>query len=338
MRSNFVTAGGSYERVYGCCLCDLAPCRSTGFFGAIFAPGLCKETGCAPVYIHMGSFSSRARPEGQAQVFGKPNAVQNRLLELLSPDAYLRAAADFRPVHMAANFVVAGDGERANDAYFPQDCVISLQCATREGASVEFGMIGNEGALGIEVLLEGGRLPGRAVVARAGRALRIPAQALVDWFRRCSPFRFGLLNFSAAFNAQVIQRSICHRVHTIEQQLCTWLLIMHDRSGGNNLDFTHEGVGYFLGGRREGVTIAIRRLRNEGLIRSGYRCLRVLDRTGLEARSCECYGEIRDAYARSSAVRSASLDRSDVLRSTLCAIPINHDAGRSAGGRERTFK
>jgi len=284
----------------------------------------------------MESFSLPVEFEGRAHVFSKPHDAKNRLLQLLSPDAYLRMASDFKPVQLAADFVIFEDGDRANYAYLPQDCVISLQCATREGASVEFGMIGNEGTLGIEVLLEGGQMPGRAVVACAGRALRIPAQAFVDSFRRYSLFRSGLLHFYGAFNAQVVQRSICHRVHTIEQQLCTWLLLMHDRSGGDRLDFTHEDVGGFLGGRREGVTIAVRRLRNDGLVRSGYRCLVILDRTGLEARSCECYGAIRGAYERLPADRSGSPEGSDARRSDLVRVPMNHDAGGSAGRREKT--
>lgn len=217
-------------------------------------------------------------------------------------------AHDLKQVQLAAGFAVLEHGEGANHAYFPQDCVISLQCVTREGGSVEFGMIGNEGVQGIEILLESGQLRHRAVVTRAGSALRIPGRAFVNYFRAYDAFRQGLLRFHAAFNSQVVQRSICHRLHTMEQQLCTWLLLMHDRSAGNALKFTHEAVGGLLGGRREGVSIALRRLRNDGLVRSGYRSFVILDRAGLEARSCECYGSILRAYALPAADRSGFSD------------------------------
>lgn len=222
--------------------------------------------------------------------------LNNQLLDMLPRDVYPPADLELEPMQLAAGAVIFESGDRASHAYFPQDSVISLQCATREGASVEFGMVGREGLLGIEALLENGRMPGRAVVVRPGRALRSPVQLLTDPFRRYTPFRSGLLQFYGALYAQVVQRSICHRVHTIEQQLCTWLLLMRERSGTDRLDFTHEDVAGFLGGRREGVTIAVRRLRKDGLVRPGYRSLVILHRVELEAHSCECYGAIRDAY------------------------------------------
>ncbi len=238
---------------------------------------------------------------------GKSHGQKNRLLRSLPPDAYARVDAEFTAIPLAADSVLFEYGDRAKQVYFPQDCVISLQLATREGESVEFGMLGSEGVLGLETLFESGRTPGRAVVSRVGHALRVPTELLLESFRQYAPFRSGLLHFYAAFNTQVVQRSICHRVHTIEQQLCTWLLLMHDRSDDDRLHCTHEEVGGFLGGRREGISIAVRRLRNDGLVSSGYRCLVILDRRGLEARSCECYGAIRAAYTAGDATMRHSL-------------------------------
>ncbi|MBI3375388.1 MAG: Crp/Fnr family transcriptional regulator [Betaproteobacteria bacterium] len=231
-----------------------------------------------------------------------PLLLKNQLLETLPRDVYSRIALELEPMELAADAVIFESGDPASHAYFPQDCVISLQCATLEGASVEFGMVGREGLLGIEALLENGRMPGRAVVVRPGRALRSPVQLLMDPFRQYTRFRSSLLQFYGALYAQVVQRSICHRVHTIEQQFCTWLLLMRERSGTDRLDFTHENVAGLLGGRREGVTIAVRRLRKDGLVRTGYRSLAILHRAELEARSCECYGAIRKAYGPAAGV------------------------------------
>ncbi len=228
----------------------------------------------------------------------EPRDAQNQLLALLPFDAGPSTALTFETVQLAAGSVVIEDGELANGVYFPYDCIVSLQCATRDGASVEYGLVGREGLLGVETLLESGRTRGRAIAIHSGHALRLPVSVFRELFRGHGWFRSGLLNFYLAFNTQVVQRSICHRVHTIEQQLCTWLLLLHDRSGSDDLELTHEIVGGLLGGRREGVTIAVGRLRSDGLIRSAYRRLVIVDRPALVARSCECYAVIRNHYER----------------------------------------
>lgn len=150
--------------------------------------------------------------------------------------------------------------------------------------------------LGAEALLERGRLLGSAIVIRAGAALKAPIAVLKELFGECGDFRAAVLAFWDAYNAQIVQRSVCHRVHTIDQQLCTWLLLMQDRSRGREIEVTHETIGGLLGGRREGVSISIRRLRRDGLLRSGYRSLVIVDRDGIEARSCECYRATRAEY------------------------------------------
>ena len=228
----------------------------------------------------------------------KARAARNRVLASLSADGYACVAAALEPVELAAGAVIAENDERCRHAYFPEDCVVSLQYTTREGASVEFGMVGSEGALGIEALFEGQRSHGRAVVQCAGRALRLPVKALLDACRRCAGLRSGLLRFCRAFNLQVAQRSVCHRVHSTEHHLCSWLLLMHERAGGGELQVTQEALGRLLGARREGVSIAVRRLRGDGLIDSTRGRLAILDRAALEARCCECYESIRQAYAR----------------------------------------
>lgn len=220
----------------------------------------------------------------------------NQILAGLPHETYLCVASDLEPVHLAAGSVVTENNARTRHAYFPLDCVVSLQGMTREGASVEFGLIGSEGVLGLAAIFEGESAHGRAVVQTAGHALRLPVQALMNSCRRCSGFHSGLLRFSGVFGAQVAQRSICHRVHSIEQHLCSWLLLMHDRSFGEAIEVTHDALGGVLGARREGVSIAVKRLREAGLIRTVRGRLVIRDHAALVEHSCECYGVIRQAY------------------------------------------
>ncbi len=219
------------------------------------------------------------------------------MLASLPLDTYQCVADSLEPVQLAAGSVIAEVGARTKHAYFPEDCVVSLQCTTRDGTSTEFGMVGSEGVVGTAAIVEGARTHGRAVVQRAGRALTLPLKALMDSCRHCSGFRSSLLRFSWAFNAQVAQRSICHRVHSIEHHLISWLLLMHDRSSCDDFEVTQEVLGELLGARREGVGIAAKHLRDDGLICYRRGRLTILDRAALEARSCECYEIIRQAYA-----------------------------------------
>jgi CRP-like cAMP-binding protein len=230
-----------------------------------------------------------------ARAFAIPRAAKNRVLASLAPEAYLCVAAELEPVQLAAGHVIVESHEQTKYAYFPEGCVVSLQRTTRDGASVEFAMVGSEGVLGIAALFEGHQTLGRAVVQGAGRALRLPEKALLDSCLRCGGFRSSLLRFAWAFNVQVAQRSVCHRVHSTEHHLCSWLLLMHDRSSGDELEVTQETLGGLLGARREGVSIAARRLRDDGLIGFTRGRLTIRDRAALGARSCECYEVIRQA-------------------------------------------
>jgi CRP-like cAMP-binding protein len=235
----------------------------------------------------------------QANAVVERPGERNRLINLLPLEARARLVRELEPVSLTEERVVIESGQHAKHVYFPQDSVLSLRCVTREGASVEFALVGHEGLLGAEALVIGGRAHGRAVVVCGGHALRLPARLLTEIFRRDRQFRSGLLAFYRAFNTQVIQRSICHRMHTIEEQLCTWLLLLLDRTGRDEIEATHEWIGDTLGRRREGVSIAVGRLRTRGLIRIAYRRLVIYDRAGLQARSCECYAVIRNRYERS---------------------------------------
>lgn len=222
----------------------------------------------------------------------------NGLLNVLDPENCARVHLQLETVRLESGTLVYPENDSVQYGYLPQSCAISLQRPMRDGSSVEFALVGREGMLGTEALLERGRMLGSATVIRAGAALRAPIALLKELFEDCRDFRAVVLAFWEAYSAQIVQRSACHRVHTIDQQLCTWLLLMHDRSRGNEIEATHETIGGLLGGRREGVSIAIRRLRKDGLLRSGYRSLVILNRDGIEARSCECYRATRVEYQR----------------------------------------
>lgn len=230
--------------------------------------------------------------------FAAPAAATNCLLAALPSHTYRRLTDDFEPIRIAVGAVIFEDGERASHAYFPEDCVVSLLGTTRDGVAVETGIVGSEGAIGIAAFLGGGQMHGRAVVQKTGRLRRLPAPVVIEAFRRCNHFQSGLLRFTQAFMTQVSQRAICQRICTIDQRLGCWLLLMHDRVDRDELETTQETVAGLLGARREGVNIAVKRLRDRGIVRSTRGSITILDRAALEACSCECYDVIRKAYDR----------------------------------------
>lgn len=244
----------------------------------------------------MSAVPKQALRDARAVSAARCTQSGNGLLQALGGVDCARVHPLLEMVRLESGALVYPTKESLQYGYLPQSCVISLQRPLRDGAFVEFALVGREGMLGVETMLERGRTLGSATVIRSGAALRAPIALLKELFENCRDFRAAVQAFCDAYIAQIVQRSICHRVHTIEQQLCTWLLLMHDRSIGNEIEATHEIIGGLLGGRREGVSIAIRRLRQDGLLHSGYRSIVILDRNGLEARSCECYQTTRAEY------------------------------------------
>lgn len=242
--------------------------------------------------IAFGRFGYRGRELAVA------GTIRNLLLAALPRDNLARLAADLEPVWYEAGTAICEEGDRLSHAYFPEDSVVSLIGATRDGATVETGMVGSEGAIGIASFLGGGLMHGRAVVQRGGRMLKLPAPALRGMFRRCEDFQSGLLRFTEAFVVQLTERALCQRICTIEERLCCWLLLMHDRLDGDELAITHETLAGLLGARRQGVTSAAKRLLDEGLLRYVRGNVTIVDRDTIEERSCECYAVIRRAYQR----------------------------------------
>ena len=182
--------------------------------------------------------------------------------------------------------------------YFPRSGLVSLLAVLENGDTGEVAMVGNEGLVGVALLVDSQSTPTRAVVTIAGQALALKADQVGQEFRLGGGFQFSMLRYMQALIAQITQVSMCTRRHTVERQLCRWLLLAFDRIEGGELLITHEAIAHLIGVRREGVTEAAGRLQAAGLIRYSRGRMQLQDRAGLVARCCECYTAIRREYAR----------------------------------------
>jgi CRP-like cAMP-binding protein len=183
-------------------------------------------------------------------------------------------------------------------AYFPTTALVSLLYVMESGASTEIAVVGNDGIVGVSLFMGGGSTPSRAVVQSAGGLLRLPVDALMSEFDRGGATSHLLLRYTQALITQMTQTAACNRHHTIDQQLCRWLLLSLDRLPGEELVMTQDLISNMLGVRREGVTEAASRLQRSGLISYSRGHIRVLSRERLEARACECYAVVRNEYRR----------------------------------------
>jgi CRP-like cAMP-binding protein len=189
-------------------------------------------------------------------------------------------------------------GGHLDYVYFPIDSIVSLLYVMEDGASAEISVVGNEGIVGIALFMGGDSVPNRAVVQSEGFAYRLSGTALKQEFSRSGAFQHLLLRYTMALLTQMAQTAVCNRHHTVDQQLCRWLLLSLDRLPTNVLRMTQELIANMLGVRREGVTEAAGRLQNAGLIQYSRGCITVLDRPGLEERVCECYQVVREEFQR----------------------------------------
>jgi CRP-like cAMP-binding protein len=195
---------------------------------------------------------------------------------------------------------------RSGHVYFPVTAIISIVYVMQDGASGEVAQIGNEGMLGVSLFMGGQSRFTRAVVQSAGFAFRLKAQHLLEEFNRTGPMLDLLLRYSQALSTQTLQIAACNRRHRIDQQLCRWLLSSLDRLVSNELEITQEFLATILGVRREAVTIAARKLQDDGLIHCRRAHITVLDRAGLEARACECYQIVHSECGRLMPLETAS--------------------------------
>jgi CRP-like cAMP-binding protein len=224
-------------------------------------------------------------------------ARRNHLLAALPEADWQRWQPQLEWVPLPLGQVLYESGCTMSHVYFPTDAIVSLLYVMADGASAEIAVVGNEGVVGISLFMGGGSTPSRAVVQSAGQGWRLRAAAIRDEFNDSAPVMHLLLRYTQALITQMAQTAVCNRHHVLDQQLCRWLLLSLDRLG-DELRMPQELIANLLGVRREGVTEAALKLQRDGLIRYSRGHITVLDRAGLEARTCECYEVVRKEYAR----------------------------------------
>jgi CRP-like cAMP-binding protein len=223
---------------------------------------------------------------------------QNHLLGALPPDEALRWMPLLESVDLPLGHVLYESGGALAHVYFPTTAIVSLLYVMENGASAEIAVVGNEGIIGVSLFMGGESTPSRAVVQSAGHGFRLKANIMKEEFNRAGPVLHLLLRYTQALITQMAQTAVCNRHHTLDQQLCRWLLLSLDRLQGNQLVMTQELIANMLGVRREGVTEGALKLQRAGLISYARGHITVLDRAGLEKRSCECYSVVKKEYDR----------------------------------------
>jgi CRP-like cAMP-binding protein len=222
----------------------------------------------------------------------------NRLLALLPAAEFEQLRPHLFPVNLAAGEAIYDAGRPANWIYFPTTAVVSFVHTTESGATTQVGLVGNEGVLGLAVVLGARSLPDGAIVQIAGEALRAREDVVAEAFWRGGMLQHLLLRYVQALLTQISQTAACNQMHSVEQRLCRWLLLCLDRVQAEELAMTQEFLAGMLGDRRESVTLAAGNLQSLGLIQYARGRIVVLDRAGLEVRACECYRLVRSEIAR----------------------------------------
>jgi CRP-like cAMP-binding protein len=223
---------------------------------------------------------------------------QNHLLAALSAEDFQRVKSQIKLVPLTLGEVLYESGSRQRAVYFPTNSIVSLLYMLADGASAEIAVVGNEGIIGVSLFMGGETTPSRAVVQSAGHAYRLSGKVLKEEFTRGDAMQHLLLRYTQALLTQMAQTAVCNRHHSLDQQLCRWLLLSLDRLAGDELVMTQELIANMLGVRREGVTEAAGNLQNSGLIKYSRGHITVLDRSGLEARTCECYAVVKKEFDR----------------------------------------
>jgi CRP-like cAMP-binding protein len=219
--------------------------------------------------------------------------TDNRLLAALPREEYERLSPHLESFHLTPGKILYNAGEAVRHAYFPKSGVVSLLSITEEGRTIEVGMIGNEGMVGIPIILRSDLAPYQVVVQLAGDALRVRGAALRAEFNRGGGLQDLLLRYTHSLLIQVTQAAACNRFHTVQERLCRRLLVSRDRVQSDTLQLTQESLSHMLGVPRTSVTMIAGDLQKEGLIRCGRGRITILDRALLEAASCECYERAR---------------------------------------------
>jgi CRP-like cAMP-binding protein len=226
------------------------------------------------------------------------NPNRNHLLAALPAEDFERLAAHLQPMLMPLGHMLYEPGGQLQHAYFPISAIVSLHYVTESGASASVAGVGNEGMVGVPLFMGGNTTPSSAVVQTAGHACRLERGVLKQEFDRSGAFQRLLLRYTQALMTQMSQTAVCNRHHSVEQQLCRWLLTTLDRVASGGIVMTQELVAALLGVRREGITGAVGRLQDAGVIRNRRGHITVLERAGLETRACECYGVVKTEFGR----------------------------------------
>jgi CRP-like cAMP-binding protein len=223
---------------------------------------------------------------------------ENRLLAALPAASYELLLPYLELVPLELGWVLYEPGIQLKHLYFPVDCVVSMLYVMEDGSSAEIAVAGNEGLVGVALFLGGDSTPSRAVVHSAGYAYRLKSALIKLEFEKGGAFQAIFLRFTQALLTQMAQTAVCNRHHTVEQQLCRWLLLRLDRMPSNELTITQELIANMIGVRRESVTETAGRLQEAGLIRYSRGHITILDRIGLESQACECYAVVKREYDR----------------------------------------
>ena len=220
-------------------------------------------------------------------------SLVNQMLAMLPEDVRGRILPELEPVPLALGKVLYEANESLSHVYFPTTVIVSLLYTMENGRSAEMAVVGRDGVVGIAVFMGGDTAPNQAVVTSAGEAYRLKIEHFRDEFRRVGDLHRLLLLYTQALLTQMSQTAVCNRLHSVEQQLCRWLLLSHDRHISDELVMTQELIADILGVRREGVSVAAHRLQDDHLIHYKRGHITIVDRRGLEARVCECYKVVK---------------------------------------------
>ncbi len=227
-----------------------------------------------------------------------PHPRQNSLLRALPIEEFDRLLPHLELVAMPLGKVLYESGSQLRYVYFPTTSIVSLLYVMADGASAEIAVVGNEGMVGVALFMGGETTPSRALVQSAGHAYRLKGQLLKEEFHRAAALQHLLLRYTQALLTQMAQTAVCNRHHSVDQQLCRWLLLSLDRLPSNKLTMTQELIANMLGVRREGVTESAGKLQEKGLIKYRRGQITVLDRPGLETQACECYLVVKKEFDR----------------------------------------
>jgi CRP-like cAMP-binding protein len=229
---------------------------------------------------------------------GRHDCLGNHLLRSLSADELARLCPRAQQTTLTLGQVIYESGGSLDYVYFPTTCVVSCLYTMHDGSTAEMSLAGSDGVIGIALFLGGSTTPHRAVVQVGGDAIKIPARTIQAEFALGGLLQHILLRYTQALITQISQTAVCNRLHSVEQRLCRWLLLCHDRVNSPEILMTQEYIANMLGGRRESVTVAAGHLQDLGLIRYSRGHITILDREGLEMMVCECYRVVEDELDR----------------------------------------